>query len=81
MTEKTSIRNREELATTPARDLALECVEAGIEAAHPRQVVRSSVSLEGDRLTVADATYDLSEHEEVLLVGGGKATGDRKSVV
>jgi hydroxypyruvate reductase len=81
MTEKTSIRNREELATTPARDLALECVEAGIEAAHPRQVVRSSVSLEGDRLTVADATYDLSEHEEVLLVGGGKATGTVATVL
>jgi hydroxypyruvate reductase len=81
MTEKTSIRNREELATTPARDLALECVEAGIEAAHPRQVVRSSVSLEGDRLTVADATYDLSEHGEVLLVGGGKATGTVATVL
>jgi hydroxypyruvate reductase len=75
------VDNREELATTPARDLALDCVEAGVEAAHPRQVVRSSVSLEGDRLTVADATYDLSEYEEVLLVGGGKATGTVAAVL
>ncbi len=81
MTDKTTVRNREELATTPARELALECVEAGIEAAHPRQVVRSSVSLSGDRLTVADATYDLAAYEEVLLVGGGKATGTVATVL
>jgi glycerate 2-kinase len=81
MTAKTRIRNRDELATTPARELALDCVEAGVEAAHPRQVVRSSVSLDGDRLTVADASYDLSDHEEVLLVGGGKATGTVAAVL
>ncbi len=75
------VDNREELATTPARHLALDCVEAGIEAAHPRQVVRSSVSLESERLTVADTTYDLAEYEEVLLVGGGKATGTVATVL
>jgi glycerate 2-kinase len=69
------VDNRAQLSGTPARDLALDCVEAGIEAAHPEQVVRTSVSLDGDRLTVEDATYDLGEYEEVLLVGGGKATG------
>ncbi|PSQ59235.1 MAG: glycerate kinase [Halobacteriales archaeon SW_9_67_25] len=81
MTEKTTVQNREELATTPARDLALDCVEAGVDAAHPRQVVRASVSLDGDRLTVEDATYDLSEYEDVLIVGGGKATGTVAAVL
>lgn len=75
MTERTTIEGREGLATTPARDLALECIEAGIDAAHPRRVVRSSVSLDGNRLTIEDATYDLGDYEEVLVVGGGKATG------
>jgi glycerate 2-kinase len=69
------IQNREELATTRARELALDCVGAGIEAAHPRQVVRSSVSLDDDNLTVGDTIYDLSAYDEVLLVGAGKATG------
>jgi len=77
----TIIQNREELATTQARELALDCVEAGIEAAHPRQVVRSSVSLSGDVLTVGDATYDLSNYEDILLVGGGKATGTVATVL
>jgi glycerate 2-kinase len=77
----TIIQRRAELATTRARDLALDCIEVGVEAAHPRQVVRSTVSLSGDILTVGDATYDLAEYEELLLVGGGKATGTVASVL
>jgi hydroxypyruvate reductase len=69
------VDNRGDLATTPARELALDCIEAGIDAAHPRNVVRSAVSLSDGRLTVADATYDLDGYDEVLLLGGGKATG------
>jgi len=73
--------NRAELATTPARELALDCIEAGIDAAHPRQVVRTSVSLDGNRLTVGDASYHLDDYEEVVLVGGGKATGTVATVL
>lgn len=69
------IQNREELGTTRARALALDCVEAGIEAAHPRRAVRSSVSLDDDELTVGGRTYELSGYDELLLVGGGKAAG------
>jgi len=72
---------RAELATTPARELALDCIEAGIDAAHPRQVVRSAVSLEGGRLTVEGRSYNLDEYEEVVLVGGGKATGTVATVL
>ncbi|MEF8782870.1 MAG: DUF4147 domain-containing protein [Haloarculaceae archaeon] len=81
MTERTTIEGRDALATTPARDLAIECIETGIEAAHPRRVVRESVSLDGDRLTIEDDTYDLGDHEEILVVGGGKATGTVATVL
>ncbi len=81
MTDKTTIEDRAELATTPARELALDCIEAGVDAAHPRQVVRDSVSLDGDRLTIEDASDDLDDYEEVLLVGGGKATGTVATVL
>jgi Putative glycerate kinase len=75
------VQNREEVATTRARTLAVDCIAAGIEAAHPRQVVRSSVSLDGDDLTIGDATYDLSAYSDLLLVGGGKATGSVATVL
>ena len=75
------VRNRDGLATTRARELAVDCVATGIEAAHPRQVVRSSVSLDGDSLTVGETTYDLSAYSDLLLVGGGKATGGVATVL
>lgn len=67
------IRNRSALAGTPARELALACVEAGIEAANPRRVVREAVHLDGETLTVAGESLDLDEYEEVVVLGGGKA--------
>ncbi|WP_440771751.1 glycerate kinase type-2 family protein [Natronorubrum sp. DTA28] len=71
--------NRDRLATTDARDLALECIEAGIAAGHPRRVIREAVSLEGrDHLRVADGTsnlaqYDLTQYDEITVLGGGNA--------
>jgi hydroxypyruvate reductase len=69
------IENRSALAGTPARELALDCVQAGIEAAHPRRVVREAVGVgdSGRGLTVAGETYDLDEYEEIVVLGGGKA--------
>ncbi|WP_323192004.1 DUF4147 domain-containing protein [Halostella sp. PRR32] len=68
-----AIRGRDGLATTEARDLALDCVEAGIEAGHPATVVSDAVSLDGDALRVADETYDIGEYDEVVVLGGGNA--------
>ncbi|QCS43666.1 glycerate kinase [Natrinema versiforme] len=67
------IEDRDRLASSEAREAALACVEAGIEAGHPRTVVREAVSLEGDTLRVADTTYDLGEYDEVVVLGGGNA--------
>ncbi|QSG08201.1 glycerate kinase type-2 family protein [Halapricum desulfuricans] len=67
------IRNRDELATTRARELALSCLEAGIEAARPDRVVAEQVAVEGDALSIAGTRYDLSAYDELVLLGGGKA--------
>lgn len=70
-----TVENRGELAGSPARETALACVEAGIDAAHPAAVVGDGVRRDGDRLWVAGETYDLADFEEVVLLGGGKAAG------
>jgi glycerate 2-kinase len=67
------IANREALAATPARDAALACIEAGIEAAHPRTVVREQVVLDGEALRIGNEKYDLSAYDEMVVIGGGKA--------
>jgi hydroxypyruvate reductase len=69
------IRNREELATTRAHDLALSCVEAGIEAAHPVTVLRNTVSYEDGILTIDGTDYELDQYSEVVVIGGGNAAG------
>ncbi|CQR49942.1 glycerate kinase type-2 family protein [Haloferax massiliensis] len=58
---------------TPAHETAIDCLRAGVEAVLPDRVVRESVSLDGDTLTVADAAYDLTAYDRILVVGGGKA--------
>lgn len=55
--------------------LAVDCLHAGIDAGHPEQVVAAAVSLDGDCLTVAGTDYDLSDVDDVLVVGGGNAAG------
>ena len=68
--------NRDSLTETPAHELALDCLEAGIEAAHPRRAVARHCSVDGDRLTIKDSEYDLSTYDSVLVLGGGKAADD-----
>ncbi|RXK48373.1 glycerate kinase type-2 family protein [Halorientalis pallida] len=67
------IDDRDGLARTPTHDLALSCVEAGIEAARPERVVRDSLTVEGDQLRVAGDLLDLGAFERVIVLGGGKA--------
>ncbi|SEV94276.1 glycerate kinase type-2 family protein [Halobacterium jilantaiense] len=68
-----TIRDREARETTSARETALACVAAGIDAARPERVVEGCVSLDGDDLRVGAATYDLAGRDEVVVLGGGNA--------
>ncbi len=74
--------NRGCLARSPRHDLALECIAAGVEAAHPERVVRETVTVDGDTLQVGEGTptavedeVDLSGTDRVLVLGGGNAAG------
>ena len=68
---------RDRHARTPTHETVLDCLEAGIEAAHPSNVVPETVTYDVDRsrLTIAGECYDLSEVENVYVVGGGNAAG------
>jgi glycerate 2-kinase len=75
------IRNRNRLATTPAHETALDCIEAGIEATRPTRVMSETLERSGTKLTVGDATIDLDEYSEVVVVGGGKAAAQMANVI
>lgn len=69
------IRNRDRLPDTPAAEVALDCIEVGIRAADPSQVLPDRVALEGSTLAVDGDRYDLSAYDRTVVVGGGKAAG------
>ncbi len=70
-----TVEDRERHARSPAHELALSCLEAGIEAARPERAIAEHVSVSGDTLRVRDDAYDLGDYDRVLVLGGGKAAG------
>ena len=69
------VRNRGELARGDAHEVVLDCIEAGIEAAHPERVLADALSLSGGQLRIGGDVYDLDAYDDVLVLGGGKAAG------
>ncbi len=76
MTENIEIKNREELLTGPSREerkKALDLFEAGINSVLPNRVIRSHLTLEGDRLVSGGKEIDLRKIDRIVVVGAGKA--------
>jgi glycerate 2-kinase len=61
---------------TPARELAVDCLRAGIEDANPEAAVRRHCAVDGNTLHIRDTEYDLDGFDRVLVIGGGKAADD-----
>jgi len=69
------IRNRAEVVGNRVHEVALDCIEAAVDAAAPEAATKSAIGREDQTLTVGGTTYDLDEYGEVVIVGGGKAAG------
>lgn len=54
---------------------ALDCLRAGIDAAHPERVVRDSLALSDGVLTIQGEQFTLGDTGRVLVAGGGNAAG------
>ena len=72
----TTFEGYERLASSPAREFTLECLAAGIDAAHPRLAVANHCSVEDNVLRIKDTEYDLSAYDSIRILGGGKAADD-----
>jgi glycerate 2-kinase len=75
------IQNREQLGETPTHEVALDCIEAGIEATQPNRAVRDAIEKVGDELTIDETTVDLNQYTEILVIGGGKASAQMARTV
>lgn len=61
---------------SPTHRLAVDCLRAGIEAAHPARAVNRHCTIDGDSLRIRDTEYDLSMYDDVVVLGGGKGSDD-----
>ena len=81
-----AFRDRERLARTPAHDVALDCLAAGIAAARPDRLIPDAVSVRDGVLRVEGVggvdrgtelgEYDLADYDRVVLLGAGKASAE-----
>lgn len=75
------IDNRPALERSPARRVALDCLEAGIAAGDPTRVFDDHVRIDGEILRIDGTAYDLAEVDRIIVVGAGKAAGRQARAV
>lgn len=56
------------------REIALQLINAALEASNPYQATKKVVHLSGDELRVGPHAYDLSKKGSIYVLGAGKAT-------
>ena len=76
------IRNKEQLIQNAetefllkARTLALNCLQAALDASDPKRLLSSKLKVENSLLLVEGHSFDLENFDHIYVVGGGKASG------
>jgi glycerate-2-kinase len=69
------VKNGETPLNRKARTLALDSLEAALDAVDPRRIVKSRLLLKDSALRIDGHSFDLKKFRNVYVVGGGKASG------
>ncbi|MGB9959144.1 MAG: glycerate kinase type-2 family protein [Candidatus Bathyarchaeales archaeon] len=69
------IENGETLLDRKARTLALKSLKNAVNAADPKKIIKSKISLRGSVIHVNGYSFDLKKFKNIYVVGGGKASG------
>jgi glycerate-2-kinase len=73
--KETIIKNGETPLNRKARMLALKSLKTALNAADPKQIIKSKVLLKNSTLIVEGYPFDLRKFKNVYVIGGGKASG------
>jgi len=74
--EKQLLENAKVPELRRARSILLEIVNKAIESVDPSSKTRSLVRIDGERLKIGTHEFDLPEAGNIIVVGGGKASGN-----
>lgn len=68
------IKNFKQLAISKERKLALQIIEAGLEAIKTENVMKNSIKLNKNFLIIKNKKFNLKKFKNVYVIGGGKAS-------
>ena len=69
------LKNARSSLDRKARELTIDALNAALEAADPKVIIKSQVKVERDTLKIRNLSFHLHEFGNILVVGGGKASG------
>ena len=72
--QKRWVKNYDEIAITEDRKTILSIAEAGLDAINTEMVIKNSIKINGDILTIQDQDFDLSKFSKIKVVGFGKCS-------
>jgi glycerate-2-kinase len=58
------------------RKLGLKALEKAIEAVKPEKLVKNSIRIQANKLLIEKDLFNLDEHKNIFIIGGGKATAE-----
>src|SRR5438445_12365764 len=70
------IKNYDQLATSENRKLVLDVIESAFASIQPHAVLDTHFVINGDKLTIVDKEFTLSDFERIHLVGLGKGSAE-----
>lgn len=73
--EQELLKNAKSNLNRKARQLAINALNAALEASDPANIIKSRVKVEKNVLKVDGFSLDLDKFRNVFVVGGGKASG------
>ncbi|MHA2474146.1 MAG: DUF4147 domain-containing protein, partial [Promethearchaeota archaeon] len=58
------------------RETAINALEKAIHAVRPKILVKKAIKIEENTLSIQKDSFDLRKFKSVIIIGGGKATGE-----
>lgn len=75
------IKNFDQLAKTPERQIVLELVETALQSIQPEKIIKEKVKLEGQTLTISDQSFNLSNYKRIFILGFGKGSAKNSKIL
>ncbi|MFX1377156.1 MAG: glycerate kinase [Promethearchaeota archaeon] len=58
------------------RKVAIKALEKAIGAVKPKSLIKNSIKIQDNILTIQNDEYDLEKYNKIYIIGGGKATAE-----